>query len=138
MADDQSERIRCATYTHARRHPTVIGQIAGWTPPFQLTPAQVVVLLASVVVVSQTMRWWGPRLPGMTDVVVAIGLPCALTWLVRRGRLEGRSLVRTTIGWLALWARPRDGKVGGRAHRTRYAPLLPGPPVLVARGEDQP
>lgn len=135
MAEQTDERIRCASYTHARRHPTVIGQIAGWTPPFQLSPAQVVVLLVMLVVESQTWRWWGPRLPGMTDVLVAVALPCVLTWAVRRGRLEGRSLLRTTIGWLALWTSPRVGRVGGRAHRPARQQLLPSAPVFVAPGE---
>jgi hypothetical protein len=30
------DEIICATYTHARRHPMVLGNIGGWTPPWQL------------------------------------------------------------------------------------------------------
>jgi hypothetical protein len=138
MTDDQTERIGCATYTHARRHPMVIGQIGGWTPPFQLSPAQIVVLLVSVVGISQTWRWWGPHLPGALGVLVAIGLPVALTWLVRRGRLEGRSLVRTAVGWLVLSTRPRRGRAAGRAYRPARPRLLRGAPVFVAGGRPQP
>ena len=138
MAGDQGERITCATYTHARRHPMVIGQIAGWTPPFQLTPAQIVVLLVAVAVESQTWRWWGPHLPRTFGVMLAVGLPGVLTWAVRRGRLEGRSLVRTAAGWLTLWARPRGGRVGGRRNRSPVPRLLGNAPVFVAAGEEGP
>ena len=137
MAEDQSERITCATYTHARRHPMVIGQIAGWTPPFQLTPTQIVVLLVSVLVESQTWRWWGPHMPRSTAVLVALGVPCLLTWTVRRGRLEGRSVMRTTAGWLLFWTRPRGGRVGGRGYRPARPRLLPTAPVFIACTEEQ-
>ena len=115
--EQRAQRLACATYTHARRHPMVIGQIAGWTPPFQLSAAQIAVLLITILVESQTWRWWGTHLPGTVGVAVAIGLPWTLTWVVRRGRLEGRSLARTALGWLLLWSRPRAGRVGGRPLR---------------------
>jgi hypothetical protein len=135
MGDEPGGRIACATYTHARRHPMVIGQIGGWTPPFQLSLAQIVVLLATVVVEAQTWRWWGVHLPRFVSMVVAAGVPCLLTWLVRRGRLEGRSLARTALGWLALLGRPRNGRVGGRPHRPVRAPLVGPARVFVAPGD---
>ena len=46
--EDDDQSIQCATYTHARRHPMVLGSIGGWSPPFQLTMTQLGVLLASV------------------------------------------------------------------------------------------
>jgi hypothetical protein len=74
----------------------------------------------------------------MFGVIVAVGLPCGLTWVVRRGRLEGRSVVRTAAGWVMLWARPRAGWVGGRRHRPQRLHLLGSVPVFVASGEDGP
>jgi hypothetical protein len=118
------QRLACATYTHARRHPMVVGQIGGWTPPFQLTGPQVVVLLAGVVVESQTWRWWGAYLPPVVGVMVAVGVPCAAVWAVRRARVEGRSVVRAALGRLALWIRPRPGRVGGRPNRPTRPPLV--------------
>jgi hypothetical protein len=132
---EQVERLACATYTHARRHPMVLGQIAGWTPPFQLSAAQIAVLLITVLVESQTWRYWGAYLPPSLAVGVAVGLPAGLTWLVRRGRLEGRTLARTAVGWLQLWSRPRHGLVGGRGYRPAPVRSSRDVRVFVAAGE---
>lgn len=123
--DDRSEgRVACATYTHARRHPMVLGKIGDWTPPFQLTMAQVGVLLGVLFVETQTWRLWGTRLPPVVAVAVFIGVPAGLAWAVRRARIEGRSLHRAVAGWLAFLARPRTGRVAGRPYRpARPAPL---------------
>lgn len=115
--DDDDGRIACATYTHARRHPMVLGKIGDWTPPFQLTMAQVGVLLGVLFVEVQTWRFWGQVLPPEVGLFVFIAVPAALAWVVRRARVEGRSLLRAVAGWLAYLARPRDGRVGGRANR---------------------
>lgn len=117
MADEPDATITCATYTHARRHPMVMGQIGGWTPPFQLTLTQLAVLLVTLLIETQTWRWWGHLLPRLVGVVVALGVPCALAWAVRRTRLEGRSLPRVARGWLTLISMPHGGRVGGRAYR---------------------
>jgi hypothetical protein len=138
MDETTPERIACATYTHARRHPIVVGQIGGWTPPFQLTVAQILVLLVTVLVEAQTWRWWGLHLPPVLAVIVALGVPCVVTWAVRRGRLEGRSLPRTAIGWLMLATRPRRGRVGGRPSRPDRPPLLGGARVFVAAEDETP
>ena len=142
MSDDASteaqDRIACATYTHARRHPMVLGQIGGWTPPFQLTPAQLVVLITSIVVESQTWRWWGAYMPPVLGVAIAAGLPCGATWAVRRGRVEGRSLGRTALGWLVLYTQGSAGRVGGRPNRPERPRLLTPVRTFVAAGDDDP
>lgn len=136
MTDERGdEQIVCATYTHARRHPMVLGQIGGWTPPFQLTLTQVFVLFVGFVIEYQTWRWWGGHLPPGLGVMVFIALPCTLAWATRRARVEGRSLPRTAIGWLAFLARPRPGRAGGRTYR-QPRPSAPGrTPVYVATGD---
>jgi hypothetical protein len=48
--------------------------------------------------------------------VVAIALPWLLAWAVRRARIDGRSLVRAVIGYIALLSTPPGGKVGGRPY----------------------
>lgn len=138
MTDEAPERLGCATFTHARRHPMVLGQIGGWTPPFQLTAVQIVVLIVTVLLEAQTWRWWGAYLPEVVGVVVAVGLPCGLTWAVRSARIEGRSLVRTAAGWLTLLSAPRQGRVGGRPYRSGGTPLLGSVRVYVAAGDETP
>jgi hypothetical protein len=118
---DQSERIRCRTYTHARRHPMVLGRIAGWTPPVQLSVTQIIVLLASLGAAVRTWQWWAAPLPDAVALVAVLGIPVVLTWAARRVRVEGRSLPRAVLGTLALWAVPRDGIVAGRPCRERRA-----------------
>lgn len=114
---DQLDRVPCATYTHARRHPIVIGQIGGWTPPFQLSVPQIGVLLVTYFVEVRTWRWWGPLLPSSVAIVLALVVPCVIAWAVRSARLEGRSLARACIGFLTFAMTPRTGQVGGRPYR---------------------
>ncbi|HEX6419036.1 MAG TPA: TcpE family conjugal transfer membrane protein [Acidimicrobiales bacterium] len=132
MVDEPAHHIECATYTHARRHPIVIGQIGGWTPPFQLSLPQVGVLLGTYLLELQTWRWWGALLPGTVGLVVAVGLPCVLAWAVRSARIEGRSLVRAALGYLVFASAPRTGWVAGRPYRHSPAADLRRARVYVA------
>jgi hypothetical protein len=135
MTDEPDESMVCATYTHARRHPMVLGQIGGWTPPFQLTVTQVVVVVITFVIEVRTWPLWGSHLPRLAALVLLVAVPCTLGWVVRRTRMEGRSLPRVGLGWLLLFAMPRGGRVGGRAYRA----TRPGSPfrsaIFVAAGE---
>jgi hypothetical protein len=128
VTDEPEGQIDCATYTHARRHPMVMGQIAGWTPPFQLTLNQVGVLLVTYLIEIQTWRWWGRWLPGALGIAVALAVPCLLAWVVRRTRFEGRSLPRAVLGWARLLWTPHGGEVGGRPYR----PARPAAPLNTA------
>jgi hypothetical protein len=110
-------RVQCASYTHARRHPMVLGRIAGWAPPFQLTITQVLVVLGTFMVVTWTWSLWAPHLPATISYLVAAGAPVAAAWVVRHVRLEGRSLARTALGYLTLLSMPRAGRVAGRPLR---------------------
>ncbi len=111
---DAVESIVCASYTHARRHPMVLGRIAGWTPPFQLTVTQLVTLLVSFLALLWTAGLWSRFAPGTLQAVVLLGVPIGITWSVRRVRVEGRSLARAGLGWLMLWSSPRTGTNRGR------------------------
>jgi hypothetical protein len=116
VADDD-QRLSCATYTHARRHPMVLGRIAGWTPPFQLTISQIGVLLASFLGLVWTWDLWARWLPGGMATAVVLGVPSAAAWAARRARVEGRSLPRAAVGFAQLLSTPRDGVAGGRPFR---------------------
>jgi hypothetical protein len=135
VGDD--DRIPCATYTHARRHPMVLGHIGGWKPPFQLSVTQLAVLVVTFWLEVQTWHLWGARLPRLVGLVVGVAIPCALAWATRHTRIEGRSLPRAALGWLTLLGTPRRGHVSGRpCHEARAA--RPGlAPVYVAPGDDE-
>lgn len=131
MGEEPAEPLTFATYTHARRHPMVLGQIGGWTPPFQLTLPQVGVLIVGYVLELQTWRYWGPYLPRVLAIGLAVGAPCVLAFAARRARVEGRSLPRTVIGWLMLLWVPRGGLAVGRPQRPTR-PMTIGWPVYLA------
>lgn len=122
--------VRCASYTHARRHPMVLGRIAGWAPPFQLTITQVLVVLVSFVGLTWTWGLWAPHLPTTLSFLVAAGVPVAAAWTVRHVRVEGRSIARTALGYATLLSAPRTGRVGGRPCR-RSRPMPTGGRVWV-------
>jgi hypothetical protein len=117
MPSEVPEGVRCASYTHARRHPMVLGRIAGWTPPFQLTVTQIAVLLGSFFGLVWTWELWAGLLPSGAATAVALGVPTGATWAVRRVRVEGRSLPRALLGWLQLAVTPTAGTVAGRPAR---------------------
>jgi hypothetical protein len=145
MPDEPAGLVHCATYTHARRHPMVLGRIAGWTPPFQLSLVQIGVLLVSFFVMVKTWWLWAEPLPGSMALIVGAGVPIGLTWAVRRVRIEGRSLPRAAVGWVSLWCTPHKGSLRGRPYREPPAVAL-GPvrmsvaaePVEVAGPTDLP
>lgn len=137
--DDENlddEQILCATYTHARRHPMVLGRIAGWNPPFQLSLTQLGVVIAILFIEVRTYKWWGALLPRMIGVLVMVIVPCVVAWAIRSTRIEGRSLPRAAFAYLSMLWMPKDGHVGGRP--TRLArPAQPWiTPMYVERGED--
>jgi hypothetical protein len=136
VAEGGDDHIVCATYTHARRHPLVLGKIAGWTPPFQLSVPQVLVLLGVFWLEMQTWHLWGALLPRSLQAVVAIGLPIGLGWIVRKARVEGRSLPRAVVGWVSLLTSPRWGKAAGRPYRLARPVALGRYRMYVAPGGD--
>jgi len=95
----------------------VLGRIGGWAPPFQLSVAQIIVLVASFAAVTWTWSAWAPLLPDTLALVVAVGVPAGAAWALRRVRIEGRSLPRAFLGYLVLWCQPADGVVGGHPYR---------------------
>lgn len=128
---EEADRVDCASYTHARRHPMVLGQIAGWAPPFQLSVTQIVVLLVTFAGVTWTWSAWAPLLPDTVALMTAAGVPAGAAWVVRRVRVEGRSLPRFAMGLVGLWCAPRAGGVGGRPARRRRPVRADAASVLV-------
>jgi hypothetical protein len=136
MPDDRAEPIVCASYTHARRHPMVLGTIGDWSLPFQVTITQVAVFLVGLVAVNQTWRFWAPLLPPAVAMIAGVGLPALVACLARRVRIEGRSPLRAALGWVQLWSAPPAGVIGGRPARERPVSDLSRQRIVVA-GKDR-
>lgn len=111
---DPPDVVACASYTFARRHPKVLGRIGGWAPPVQLSFVQLATFAASITVLVWSWGLWASWLPPLARLVVVAGGPSVLCWAVRRSRLEGRSLVRTGLGFVTLACQPRGGTLAGR------------------------
>lgn len=111
------EDLPCASYTHARRHPMVLGRIGGWAPPFQLSVTQIAVLLMTFGLLRWTWPLWATHFGGSMAALLAVGVPSLAAWAVRRVRVEGRSLPRAALGWLTLWSAPSGGQIAGRPQR---------------------
>lgn len=99
----------------------VLGHIAGWAPPFQLTITQVLVALTTFLFLTWSWQVWAPPLPSTLSLMTAVGLPAGASWAVRRLRVEGRSLARTALGYAALLSAPTSGQAGGRPVRPARA-----------------
>jgi hypothetical protein len=136
MPDDEAQPIVCASYTHARRHPMVLGTIADWSLPFQVTITQIAVLLVGLVAVNQTWRFWAPLFPPVVATIAGVGLPVLVAWLARWVRVEGRSPLRAAWGWVQLWSAPPGGVIGGRPARERRVSDLSRHRMVVA-GEER-
>lgn len=106
--------MACASYTHARRHPKVLGKIGGWAPPVQLSFVQLATFTAVAVMLVMTWEWWARWMPPVLRLAVIVTAPSLAAWAVRRSRVEGRSLVRTAAGFITLASQPRTGTLAGR------------------------
>jgi hypothetical protein len=110
----------------------VLGRIAGWSPPFQLTITQLATVITSFLVLVWTWPLWAPPLPDPAATIVVTGAPIAAGWVARRLRVEGRSLPRAALGRLTLWCFPSAGTVAGRPHRDHRAVFLPAVKMFIA------
>jgi hypothetical protein len=106
--------VACASYTHARRHPKVLGKIGGWAPPVRLSFVQLATFASTATVLVMAWDLWVRWLPPVLRLVVIVTAPSLGAWAVRRSRVEGRSLVRTAAGFIALASQPRTGTLAGR------------------------
>lgn len=99
--------IPCRVYTHARRHPVVIGNIQGLRIP-PVTPAQLLVGVGSLVLLTLTAPIWAV-FGGVINSVVMLGIPLGLAFAARALRVEGRAPWRAGLGWFMLAVAPRRG-----------------------------
>ena len=119
VADDDLV-IDCRVYTHARRHPIVIGNIQGLRIP-PVTPAQLLVGVGSLLVLVATQAVWA-HFGGAINGLLMIAVPLGLAFAARALRVEGRAPWRAGLGWFMLVATPRRGRRLGKPERVYHLP----------------
>lgn len=127
--------IECRSYTHARRHPWVIGKIGGWALPTPLSPTQVILLLVSFFGLLWTRPIWA-HLPGGLNIIVQGGLPLALAWGFRHLKVEGRSPLRFIVGYLSYVGTPKKGVLHGKRVVDPSSKLLHRSNIFIAEFDD--
>jgi len=110
--------LTCWSYTHARRHPSVLGKVGGAHLPFgPYTPTQGVVFLLVGATMFLTKQWWGLAVGGSLRVALMFGVPAAAMFVFRNLRIEGRSPLFFLFGVIGLICSPRHGYLRGRRAR---------------------
>lgn len=114
-------QLECWSYTHARRHPAVLGKVGGAHLPFgPYTPTQGVIFMVTAVPLFLTKQWWSPIVGSQLRIVVMFGVPIAAMFVFRNLRIEGRSPLFYLFGLITLCLTPRHGYLRGRrAQRPR-------------------
>ena len=117
MSDDDLEFIDCACYTHARRHPEVLGSLGATTLPFQVTaPALVGFFVTGVVMVVTWTKggWWTWLLPTPVNAMLCVVVPVAVGMVAQYVRIDGRNPWSGLAAFARYGIRSRRGMVAGR------------------------
>jgi hypothetical protein len=125
--------VACRVYTHARRHPVVIGNIQGLRIP-PVTPAQLLVGIGSLVLLVGSYPVWA-HFGGAVNGFLMVAIPLGLAFAARALRVEGRAPWRAGLGWLMLFVAPRRGLRLGKPERTNRVIREYRPKVWVAEVE---
>lgn len=110
---DSDEHLVCRVYTHARRHPVVIGNIQGLRIP-PVTPAQLLLGVGSLALLLLTQPLWA-HFGSVLNSLMLFGVPLGLAFAARAIRIEGRAPWRAGLGWLILTFSSRRGTRLGSA-----------------------
>jgi hypothetical protein len=129
MSESENNYIECRSYTHARRHPFVIGTIGGWHLPSPLTPTQLLVLLVSFGIMFWTMQLL--TFLGALRFVLLLLVPGFLTWSIRHMRMEGSAPIRMLMGYATYRFHPRDGTIHGRSNRDKTKQVMKKDPIYM-------
>lgn len=131
---DDPPALACRVYTHARRHPVVIGNIQGLRIP-PVTPAQLFVGVGSLLFLLMTQPLWG-HLGGALNSLVILGVPLGLAFAARALRIEGRAPWRAGLGWLVLVTAPRWGSRLGSLAKPEHTARTYRPGTWLAELDD--
>ena len=125
------EVIHFQSYTHALRHPIIIGRIAGWRLPWALSVTQLGAVGATAVALLATRPVWA-HLGGVGNLVLFALFVGGAGWAARHWRIEGRSPIAAAAGILSVTLLPgrRCTRNGGPVRAPR--PARGSAPVTVS------
>jgi len=129
------EVIHFQSYTHALRHPIIIGRVAGWRLPWALSVTQLGAVGATAVVLLATRPVWA-HLGGVGNLVLFSLIVGGAGWAARHWRIEGRSPIAAAAGIISVALLPaRRSTSNGRPVRAPR-PVRGSAPVTVSSGSD--
>lgn len=119
------------SYTHALRHPIIIGRIAGWRLPWALSVTQLGAVGATAVALLATRPVWA-HLGSVGNLVLFSLIVGGAGWAARHWRIEGRSPIAAAAGILSVALLPaRRSTRNGRPVRAPR-PARASAPVTVS------
>jgi hypothetical protein len=114
---EELDAIACASYTHARRHPEVLGSLGMTTLPFQVTaPALVAASVVGALMVLTWIKggWWTWLLPTPLNAVLCVAVPIGVGVAAQMLRIDGRNPLIGGVAFARYGLRSRAGVVAGR------------------------
>ena len=125
------EIIHFQSYTHALRHPIIIGRVAGWRLPWALSVIQLGAVGGTAVALLATRPVWA-HLGGVGNLVLFSLIVGGAGWAARHWRIEGRSPIAAAAGILSVALLPaRRSTRNGRPVRAPR-PARASAPVTVS------
>ena len=97
------------SYTHALRHPIIIGRVAGWRLPWALSATQLGVIAGATGLLLLTRSLWA-HLGGVANLAVFCLTVGGAGWAVRHWRIEGRSPLRVAAGVITVALGPGSSR----------------------------
>lgn len=122
------------SYTKGRRQPFLIRKWPGsnWALPLgPYTITQLLVFVGSVYLLLSYRSLWMHF--GPFNLLIAVGIPIALTYATRYSRIEGRDPLRAGVALIVYGLQPRAGYLGGDAYQPRRPVRCHGGRFPVAR-----
>ena len=129
------EVLHFQSYTHALRHPIIIGRVAGWRLPWALSVTQLGAVAATAVALLATRPVWA-HLGGVGNLALFCLIVGGAGWAARHWRIEGRSPIVAAVGILSVALLPgRRSTRNGRQVRAPR-PARGSAPVTVSAFPD--
>lgn len=109
------ERTVFMSYTHALRHPVIIGHVAGWRLPWALSATQLGAVAATAAIMLVARPLWA-HFGAVGNILAFCAVVAGAGWAVRHWRIEGRSPLRAAAAVTAALVAPgtRRGVRNGR------------------------